>query len=377
MRWKELPWFGRYSVGVGDGAGADAIVRGDPDTLAAAFANRSLDEPLYLTPDMPIGSWPLGIAIAASNRASLEWMLDHGARLDSPHGSAFLEAAYFGDAELLRELAARGANIHADHGFGDAFARALYGGKVANLAVIHELGHDAATYGGPALRSAVGNVRPEAVDFFLSHGADVNFRGPDSVYPLNWTPLHVAASNGHADFARQLVEAGADIHLTDAHGNLPYDLAWDQGHVAIADYLRSIDDTEPRTREAVLASPAAHGLPDGLIAFLDSDDRRIERRAGAPRPQPVSVDELDFLRLQDAVPMRIGRTRTVLRISHLTDIMTLGIVWSPRLKAVGAVSFFTFDTPRFYRLGQWDAFHRDPFAQIDRIVSGELGPTSA
>lgn len=51
----------------------------------------------------------------------------------------------------------------------------------------------------------------------LNSGADPNAKWLDG-----WTPLHVAASGGHADIVRLLLEHGADVHaLSNIYGEPP------------------------------------------------------------------------------------------------------------------------------------------------------------
>lgn len=368
MEPKRLPWFGTYTPGVNDGTAIDAIAHGDLNVLEAEFAERNIDEPLQLD---AVEATPLGAAIASGRIDSVRWLLGRGAHLDTTYSNAFLDAAYHGGPALLRELAAAGADIHANRGSGDAFERALYGERAGNLAVIDNLGHDAKTFGGPALRTAVFDRNREAVEFLVAHGADVNFTGPGSVFPNNETPLHIAVRTGDLELVQLLTEAGADTQLVDDVGNRPYEDAVQAGRLAIADHLRQFEPAARRTREWVLASAAAKDLPSELITFLESGDRRLTAsEASAP------VAWIDFLPLTDTVPVRVGRTRTVLRLSRETDnYSNIWIVWSPRLKRVGAV--VSDIALQFYRLGTWEQYLADPFAGIARILSGEARPTSA
>lgn len=362
-----LPGIGEYAIGVHDGTLVDAIVHSDTTAMAEGFSGRSLDEPLFLG---VVSVTPVGAAIASGSPGALRWLVNRGAKLDTDHVSAFLEASRYGDPTLLRELAEDGADIHADRGFGGAFIRALYGDRNENLPTIHQLGHDAVTYGGAALRKAVSDKNREAVDFLVSHGADTNFSGTTSVFPNRETPLHIAVRTGDLDLVRLLMDAGADPERTNRLGNRAYDDAAQAGRLEIASYLRSFEPADRRTREAILGTPAAQGLPIELIAFLEGDDRTL---LAAPDHLP---GWMDFLALTDTVPIRVGRTRTVLRISREIDgYLGIWVVWSPRLARIGALVLD--DTLEFYRLGTWDQFRSDPFAAIGRILSGEARPTSA
>ena len=79
--------------------------------------------------------------------------------------------------------------------------------------------------------------------------------------------------------------------------------------------------------------------------------------------------------MTDTVPMRIGRKRTVLRLSwQIDDYGELWVVWSPRLQRVGVI--FADPAFQFFRLGTWPQFVADPFAGLERVLSGEARPTS-
>ncbi len=86
------------------------------------------------------------------------------------------QAVENGDAEMLRLLFAKGAEVNAD------------------------------SRGGLSLFPAVYSGRPEAVSLLLEHGADVNARKSDGA-----TPLHMAALLNEVEIARLLIAAGADV----------------------------------------------------------------------------------------------------------------------------------------------------------------------
>ena len=153
-------------------------------------------------------------------------------------------AARYGTPDLMRYLAAHGADIHARRKVGgDAYQQALYGKKLKHLPVIEALGHTVAMHGGEAFRSAVFNRNRQAVDFFLAHGVDINFGARDQVFSDSATPLLVAARNRDLNLCRLLVEHGADVSLSNRDGDRPYTVAVEQDDAALAAYFKSL---EPR-----------------------------------------------------------------------------------------------------------------------------------
>lgn len=59
----------------------------------------------------------------------------------------------------------------------------------------------------------------------IQHGADVNAQTTSGD-----TPCHLAAYRGHREAVKVLVEAGADLEMTNARFRTPYDDAERQGH---------------------------------------------------------------------------------------------------------------------------------------------------
>jgi len=60
----------------------------------------------------------------------------------------------------------------------------------------------------------------------------------DKRAPNRQTALMLAARNGHQEVVRLLIEADADMDLTDADGLSAMNLARKSGNTEIADYLK-------------------------------------------------------------------------------------------------------------------------------------------
>lgn len=71
----------------------------------------------------------------------------------------------------------------------------------------------------------------------LEHGADPNVRDCST----GTTPLHDAAREGFLETARVLVEYQANPQMTDNRGYRPVDLAHQEGHQDVVDFLRSVE----------------------------------------------------------------------------------------------------------------------------------------
>ncbi len=71
-----------------------------------------------------------------------------------------------------------------------------------------------------------------------------------------WTPLHIAASNGHSAIVRILIDAGADMDIADVSGLLADDVA-ERNCAAILAHER-LKRRQAAVRIAWTASIAAH-----------------------------------------------------------------------------------------------------------------------
>jgi len=114
-------------------------------------------------------------------------------------------AAYFGHAGLVDDLLGRGADLHA----------------IARNQMVNQPVH-----------SAVAGQRLAVTDRLLRAGARVNAGA------LGVTPLHLAAHAGHEPLVELLLAFGADTRARDANGHTPADLATENGHTAVAGFLR-------------------------------------------------------------------------------------------------------------------------------------------
>ena len=78
----------------------------------------------------------------------------------------------------------------------------------------------------------------------LSLGANKDHRDKTSR-----TALHQAAQYGYLPIVQALLEAGANTEVTSVDGDFPYDLALDNAHTAVVDYLTSVGADKKRLRQ--------------------------------------------------------------------------------------------------------------------------------
>jgi Ankyrin repeats (many copies)/Ankyrin repeat len=168
-------------------------------TLLVAIANTDHDSAVSLLTATP------SLAMAGLARSD-EFFL--GERLVQIYeGDTALHAAGFSyDAEMARELIARGADLR---------ARNRRGAEPLHAAVI---GNPGSPTWNPARQC-------EVIRYLIESGADPNAPATGGV-----TPLHRAARNQCSAAVETLLQAGADPHLQNDNGSAASDLAhWTTG----------------------------------------------------------------------------------------------------------------------------------------------------
>jgi uncharacterized protein len=183
-------------------------------------------------------------------------LLDAGAAANvvSPFGATpIAEAALVGSVPILEMLLEAGVDANtANHEGQTPLMIIARSGNVAAAKLLLE--HGAAVdaierWGGQnALMWAAANAEPEMVELLLAHGADPNVRGTArnwqrrvTVEPREkimhdggFAPLHYAARDGCPDCVAPLLDAGAEIDITDPDRLTPLNLAILNGHFDLA-----------------------------------------------------------------------------------------------------------------------------------------------
>ncbi|KAJ8960761.1 hypothetical protein NQ318_020054 [Aromia moschata] len=177
-------------------------------------------------------------------------------------------AAANGDAEMVRLLLERGANVNAVGGRQrqSALHIAARAARLPIMRILVDAGADVNSVDieeRSVLTSAVRQGDEEAVGYLVKLGARVNHEEPGGVTPLrlavwaNNAPLvrvllaggarlvhshhlvHTAVSNNNLEVVRLLTEAGAMLNARDDQGHTPLMLACSRKNLAVARYLIS------------------------------------------------------------------------------------------------------------------------------------------
>ncbi|MBV9506013.1 MAG: ankyrin repeat domain-containing protein [Acidobacteriia bacterium] len=208
----------------------------------------------------PDGTTPLHWAVRSDDLPTVQLLLRAGARakVANRYGVTPLSlAATNGNAEMIRVLLQAGADPGALLPGGQTILMtAAHTGNPEAVKLLVDRGVDVnareETYGETALMWAAAENHAGAVKILLEHGAEINARSIEVKLPQdrfglegvltilphgNWTPLMYAARQGSLDAARVLVDAGAELNITDPDGTTALVLALINGQYDTAALL--------------------------------------------------------------------------------------------------------------------------------------------
>ena len=207
-----------------------------------------------------------------------------------PYGNTPLaQAAEFGDFAVVKELVARGADVHAAHGHESVMAAAIASRKPEMVTFMLDHGVDvnepANDFGGTALMKAARLGLIDIVNLLLARGADI--KGHDQA---GIDALDEVVNSDHTDLITVLLDHGADPNRPGRNGQLPINEAARMGRLdAVKMFV------------AHGAKPDQPGGPDGFTPLADA-------ACGAPRPGRDQVGVIEFLIKQGArVSPRLGK----------------------------------------------------------------------
>jgi ankyrin repeat protein len=188
----------------------------------------------------------LHAAAAANDADGVASLFKAGVKVDArdkAQRTALLVATRANAIEAARILIEAGADVNAKDNIRDTpFLYAGAEGRLEILRMALKAGadlKDTNRYGGTALIPACHHGHPETVRELLKTTIDI-----DHINRLGWTALleTILLSNGgpvHQDILKQLIDAGADVNLSDGERIRPLTHAKQRGFAAMVEILRA------------------------------------------------------------------------------------------------------------------------------------------
>ncbi|UNK18417.1 ankyrin repeat domain-containing protein [Paenibacillus sp. N3/727] len=308
---------------------------------------------------------PLDLALISQRKDVVKLLVEHGVNLNVHHNPAFLGAVRYCKEDIVRYIAAQGAELDKLNQTGSgAYSQAYYGNK-NNIPLIHELGLDIKLHGGAVLRQAVSNHDYKTLTYLLDHGVDINYNQPDMVYPYQATPLTVAARMGNLAMVKYLIERGADVALAEKDGERPYTIAVSNKDTVLADYLKSLEPAELHNMENKKYELKKYKLTDELVSFLTGDQLRLEL------PQnDYEIGYIDFFTLTDTIEMKVGRQKLLRLSADIDNYSHLQLLWNPKKK--GLIGCYDVEHQEYADLCSFTEFLAQPELYLIKFLEGEL-----
>jgi len=334
-----------------------------PGLQAAIAAGWDIEEGIVLSKYITLS--PLDLALISQRLDVVKLLVEHGVNLNVHHNPAFLRAVRYCKEDIVRYIAAQGAQLDKLNQVGSgAYSQAYYGNK-SNIPLIHELGLDIRLHGGAVLRQAVSDHDLKTIAYLLDHGVDINYNQPDMVYPYQATPLTVATRMGNLTMVKYLVERGADVTLTEKGGERPYTIAVENKNKALADYLKSLEPAEFHHVENKRYELKKYKLPDELVSFLTGDKLRLELAQNE-----YDIGYIDFFTLTDTVEMKVGKQKLLRLSADIDNYSHLQLVWNPKKK--GLIGCYDVEHQEYADLCSFTELIVQPEMYLVKFIEGEL-----
>ena len=225
-----------------------------PIDLAYEQGHVNLAQMLERTPEL------LG-AVTAGDVGTVEQLIDEEQSVNVKHPfdgyTPLHEAARMGHTDVIQVLLDAGADIYLqDKNNATALDIAIEKGYVEIAKTLKDADGLINKDNKSSLKSAVSNGNTEMVKIITEYLIENARKKERSIYPsINYnidnydhyaaidnithgtSLLHVAAANGYTEIAKLLVQAGAYVMAQNNDSKTPIDLAYEQGHVSLAQML--------------------------------------------------------------------------------------------------------------------------------------------
>jgi ankyrin repeat protein len=240
---------GQYPLHAAAKAGHDRVVSyllgagARVDVRTKAMLEQNADTPLLLAlsqghvrtakiliehgADVNANSWqkstPIGRAIQLRSSEMVQYLVEHGARIES---ATLRLAARQGDVRIMQYLLRQGFKVAYgdDERLGTLLYCAIACNQIQMVKLLVQSGADvdetSGSFAETPLIKACSERKWEIANWLLQNGADPNIGSKHNAFPLNY-----AARLGGLETARLLLKAGAKVEFVDFEGMTPLDWA--------------------------------------------------------------------------------------------------------------------------------------------------------
>ncbi|WML33312.1 ankyrin repeat domain-containing protein [Clostridium sp. OS1-26] len=236
---------------------------------------------------------------------------------------------------------------------------------------------------GNMLRQAAKEGELDLVKLIISKGsADINYNGKDKAFVCNSTPLQWAVISGNLNVVKLLLENGANVSITDKWGYRPFNEAVEAandrwGYRALDESIGKYDKEileiikihEPKEwhqREWCIQSLKSFELPDEVIEFLGSENRKIDLK------ESEWTNYVEFYALDEVRVFKWNDMTFVDLVYDVDDYDNIGVMsWIPEHKSFACLDM---EHAKFGFIPglTWSEFMASPARYIDGSLSWEF-----
>ena len=185
----------------------------------------------------------LHLAVKRKHADVVEVLIDAGADIETNDVDG-RSPLLSGELRTMRKLVKEGADVRATDANGNTcLIIAAYHGHTDTVRYLLCLPEVDANQQGScnytALHVAVEEKHADVVEVLIDAGADIETKDVD-----RRSPLHLASVSGELTTMTKLVDAGADVRATDADGNTCLIIAAHNGHTDTVRYLAGLPDVD-------------------------------------------------------------------------------------------------------------------------------------
>lgn len=220
---------------------------------------------------------------------------------------------------------------------------------------------------GDMLRHAAWDGKVSLVKLIVEKGiANINYNGNDRVFVCNPTPLHCAVEGGNIDIVKYLLEQRADVSIADRWGYRAFHEAKAKDEKKILELINECEPKEWHQRECCIERLKKLELPDEVIEFLGSENRRIDLK------ESEWTNYVEFYALDEVRTFKWRVMTFVDLIWKVDNYDNIGVIsWIPEHKSFACLDI-EHEMFGFIKEMTWSGFLKSPAKFIDGSLSWEF-----